>query len=69
VQVETVRVNDPFEMASSTSKSNNFVTTSSSSMTRQEEEAAREKLRSLGNRKAISSDDFNFDSSKSQEIE
>jgi hypothetical protein len=34
-----------------------------------EEEAAREKLRSLGNRKAISSDDFNFDSSKSQEIE
>lgn len=38
-------------------------------MTRQEEEAAREKLRSLGNRKAISSDDFNFDSSNSQEIE
>ena len=38
-------------------------------MTRQEEEAAREKLRSLGNRKAISSDDFNFDNSKSTEIE
>jgi len=38
-------------------------------MTRQEEEAAREKLKSMGNRKAISSDDFNFDTSKSTEIE
>ena len=47
----------------STTKSGNFGTGSSVSgqMTREEEEAAREKLKSLGNRKAISSDDFNFD--------
>jgi hypothetical protein len=38
-------------------------------MSRQEEEAARAKLYSMGNRKAISSDDFNFDNSKNQEIE
>ena len=58
-------------MASTANKTSNFSNTgaSSSSMTRQEEEAAREKLRSMGNRKAISSDDFNFDNSKSTEIE
>lgn len=33
-----------------------------------EEEAAREKLRQMGNRKAISSDDFLVDDSKSSEI-
>jgi hypothetical protein len=36
---------------------------------KQDEEAAREKLKKMGNRKAISSDDFFTDNSKSAEIE
>jgi hypothetical protein len=58
-------VNDPFEMASSVKTS----PMQQSQSTAAEDEAAREKLRSMGNRKAISSDDFFNEEKKSAEME
>ena len=46
-----IKVNDPFEMAMPAKVNAN-------QMSGAEEEAAREKLRQMGNRKAISSEDF-----------
>ncbi len=48
-----LKTNDPFEMASKP-----VIVRNGPEISKQDEEAAREKLKKMGNRKAISSDDF-----------